>query len=85
LGKGFYLGNVDYLAQFSISRRHVKPLAESTRVVELVHRLQDATHEQRIFENAESNAITCNRSRVQKNGCVMPSKRLSRLVLGLWW
>jgi hypothetical protein len=37
--KGLYLSYVYDLSQFSVSWRHVKSLAESAAVVELVHRL----------------------------------------------
>lgn len=37
---GFCLSNIYDLAQFSVSRWHVKSLAKSAAVVEFVHRLQ---------------------------------------------
>ena len=37
---GAGLGDIYDLSQFSVSRWHVKPLAESAAVVELIHRLR---------------------------------------------
>ena len=38
---GADLGDIYDLSQFSVSRWHVKPLAERAAVVELIHRLND--------------------------------------------